>query len=372
MRPEETPMRELPPRVKAFKSKGLRSVRRSGTSTFDKIRLVFGTAVLLGVGGYDAVEIARRHAAATQIREMTETQIQSLSYARKADFAGRLARGGGADMWTSLRAGLENFTYPFTRPTDALVKLYANTAFDPNFMADFQPKLDKWLDYVARGEEISAARAAWAKSDLTERVHLLHPIMKKQGEIFGFPMPETWVYSEKPYDMEIVVEGCVLGTSKIQTLGTYGTGRMNMNVGADTWNNFDSMLSVIGHENIHAYQDHLVRLLENGRLDESDPRYNQVRIFSASFYDRPGSEGDSRALYLTRPSERLAWWAQNRMAEVQPLLPADIKETLKDGPGETLGVAATEESFIPDRAALLEKCRAAEAVKPGAKPASKP
>jgi hypothetical protein len=93
-------------------------------------------------------------------------------------------------------------------------------------------------------------------------------------------------------------------------LGLYYVGPFRDSATAAAWaDDFKETIDTILHENMHHYQDELVKMLHEGSLKSSDPRYDQALMFEVNKLDPGGyiepKEGD--ADYRAQPVERSAY-----------------------------------------------------------------
>lgn len=192
-------------------------------------------------------------------------------------------------------------------PEKSLAKFYRNLTLDPDYLNYYKSANQKWQNYAANSKLVRRTAKYWNRYDDDRRADLLQRILRKHSKILGFSSPTIFTYNEggRP--------GCNSGDGKKIKVFTYAferTGDLFFNTNKNvSWNNFEATLALAVHENTHAHQDQLVKLLRKGKITPSNPLWAQTALFALNSGTYINGCKDLKT-YKAQPLERDAWQSQ--------------------------------------------------------------
>lgn len=225
-------------------------------------------------------------AAADKIDKMSDDDLRKLSNVDKAGLVKQILRAGK----------------PTNKPRDAQKKLYRDTPIDPDFDKDDKARQDKVAADLKDDKELSDARGKWGSLDKDGLRKALGKIVAAQCKEYGIPVTPIVFFPDEE-------EGVTSTAGVVAGFYDPDDGKLHMNMDpASGIKDFTETITTVLHENMHHYQDELVKMLRSGKLDSKDPRYKQALIFEVNELQPggyiPGDEGV--ADYQAQPLERAA------------------------------------------------------------------
>jgi hypothetical protein len=229
--------------------------------------------------------------AADQVQAMADDDLAALSSDQKNKLVEDLTMGGR----------------PSGEAQEALRKVYRSMAMDPAFRAEENARIGDIARSLAGDEDLQAAQANWKSLKPQEKVGALQKVLDAQSQAYGIDPPEVEMFDE-----EKTPDGLIKS-------GSYKDGKIRVNTNADSaFNDFDSAVDLIAHENAHAYQDALVERLNSGELQPGDPEYAQAKTFASNkrdgAYIRMDSPADEQD-YRMQPMEDHAFDTGQRLSK---------------------------------------------------------
>jgi hypothetical protein len=180
-------------------------------------------------------------------------------------------------------------------------EVYKTLKLDPTFVKEDKKKRKEIVKELvpdkAAKAEFKDKRKNWSKQTDDQKIAMIRKAVEAQSKVLGIPAPEIVKVNNPPKDGLI-------------TNGYFNPddGKIYINLNpASSVNDFEKAIDLAFHENSHNYQNELVKKLENGTLDKSDPAYEQAQLFEINEGSQayvPGAEDFS--VYKKQPLEEHA------------------------------------------------------------------
>lgn len=289
--------------------------------------------------------LADSHIAGNKVKNMTAQEITHLSYEDSAELLSRMSSTGNIYApWVN-----ETTFWPLTLskmlmvggyPKFQAAKLQRATGIDPKFRDYYAVNRTALDKYLANAPIMKIAHKGWAKADNETRFKWLTEIANAHSKIMGFEKPEMRMVKEDSRAGEGVYAFFDPLTEKVTLLANAAQG----------WDNFDTIVPILIHENTHSHQNQLEIKLLRGEIKKSDPRYGQASVFLAS----TSSSARNAGAYHSNPAERHAYWAMSHIMKHFPEFPEDLKILLF---GQSYGIERRVDKktlSAKDRAKLVE------------------
>jgi hypothetical protein len=261
----------------------------------DAIKAMAGVEKALKALEATAKDLPKKQKAATdasdKIDKMSEADVAKLKPEDKAKL-----------VKTMLAAGK-----PTGKVRDAQKKIY-NTDLDPDFRKDDEARQDKMVADLKGDKELAEARGKWSElyKDKEALRKALGRVVAAQSKEYGISPPAIVFFpDEEPAVTK--ANGVVLG------FFNPADGKLHVNLDPKAGiTDFTTSIHIVLHENMHHYQQELVKLLAAGKLKSSDPRYKQALMFEVNSlepggYIDPDESSDKAkgvADYQNQPLER--------------------------------------------------------------------
>jgi hypothetical protein len=219
------------------------------------------------------------------IRNLTDADIAQLSVDEKCAALRDLRKGGMSDV-----------------DKVAQRTIYRDTPLTPEFMKDEAEKRQKLIDEIQSDPETANARENWDTLSVYDKRNYLQSVADKQAEIFGFKTVPISASMDQPAANGLITNG-YFDPSKNEIV-------LNKDASASLSTSFKASVDLIVHENAHNYQDQLAQKSAAGKIPESDPTYEQSKLFAVNGepdgYVTAIVESDL-ADYRAQPMERNSW-----------------------------------------------------------------
>lgn len=208
--------------------------------------------------------ISKDDVAREVVNELSEQELQSLTPSTRI----RLLK--------ELRSG-----YMSKEDKAAQRKIYRNTPLTPQFKEFDKQKRQMLVNDLKNDKIVQDAKQNWNNLTMEERKNVMQHIVNKQAKIYGFEQtPQVELYNKPP-------------ENNLISNGYYTNGKIYLNEDPHSkfgGNSFANAVNVLTHENAHHYQNELGQNVENSKIDENDPTYDQAKLFKANYdsYVTPG------------------------------------------------------------------------------------
>jgi hypothetical protein len=245
--------------------------------------------------------------------------------------------GLGAKKQVGLLKTLRKNGNPTGAHFEARCKIYVCTPMDPTFAKADKKKRKKIIDTLKKDDKFKEAKKDWGTYTETKKRAFLQYAAKKQCEIMGHPGKDpvlNFIRTRKCRNTTLpCTDNCRTGTKREWDVGDddtptacptcgdvaqfYGTlGECSPDSPATIVINTDSKLHMLDdlgtildtviHENTHAYQNKLIKDIDNGTLKEGDPDYNQALLFHENdkgYVNNSNTSALERQAYKNEPLE---------------------------------------------------------------------
>jgi hypothetical protein len=199
-------------------------------------------------------------------------------------------------------------------PSPEMKRLYTamgKAGLDEEFENRDKPKRDKVLAELK--DKVGKYRENWKKLPPEDRKKAMQEALAIHCKEFKInPAPEIKLFREVPTDSPKL-------KGKLSNEGFYDVedDKLYINEKASQFDDFAEAMDTVVHENTHNYQHRLIKLIDDGKLTEGHPLYDQAMFFKLN--NLPGcyadtdhlvkKEGPDYDAYKGQPMEAHAWKA---------------------------------------------------------------
>jgi hypothetical protein len=180
-------------------------------------------------------------------------------------------------------------------------EIYKTLKLDKEFVKEDKKKrkdiVGKLIATKADKAEFKDKRKNWKKQTDDEKLNLIRKAIKAQSEALGIPAPEVVAINE-PIKDGLITNGYF----------NPNDGKIYINLNPDSSvHDFEKAIDLAFHENSHNYQNELVKLLKDGKLPKTDPRYEQALLFEINLEPQAYVRGaENFDVYKKQPLEEHA------------------------------------------------------------------
>ncbi len=208
-----------------------------------------GAKDLVGVGP----KSEKANAASKKITDMSEDDLKKMSF----------------DDKKQMLEDLEGNGTPSGDARKAQMKLFRNTELDGDFKNKEADRADKVADQLKDDPDLKKATTDWGSRNDDQKVAALRKVLEAQSKQLGIPVPKI-VVDHDPAE----ADGSI-------TNGQYGDGVLHLNLdpASKVGRSFKTAIDTTVHEMSHAYQEDMVKRLDDGKIKPGDTEYKQAQMF---------------------------------------------------------------------------------------------
>ena len=224
--------------------------------------------------------------------------------------------------WNTLTAGLRKL--PFNKRTQLLEDLHAPsmtltneqwimqqaiyeaTEVDKSFKKQDDKLRQQYLDELKKNKEVQDALAHWNDTDSTgapvmdqaAKEKILKKIIATQSKAYNTAEPKiNW------------------SPAQITSVAEFKADSGEILIDPSTLGDAEELVRAVLHENTHNFQENLKNKYLDGKLDKSDPMYEQAKMFALNYSgDGYVTQAENPTLYELQPTELHAHDAGNKGA----------------------------------------------------------
>lgn len=214
-------------------------------------------------------------------------------------------------------------------------RIYRQIGIDPGFARWDARQRDRLAQALATDGLVMRGLRAWPQLSPSARAEWLERVGEIEGEIYGFTPAPISFFSQPTHR-----DGA---GDKVVQYGNYSreTGHIHLNThdDAEYGRNGWQVLTVLIHEQAHAWQLELARAYEDDELAATDPLYAQARLFSINWQPADRLSGRFNRLteggyadYRSHPDAYPAQPLERHAAELSDSVIRKLRKTMQ-GPG---------------------------------------